>query len=185
MLCLSLATFRSCGSDHVGRKWFPLCQRWTVCSSRLPAARRGGLRTDTDSFWSSAPAPKVNSGHKAFRPVIIWLLFTQGQKTNERVISASYKKTKKKEKRLVLLQRETAAGNRFYLNNYQHQWFRRTVYTHCTGVKWKCKYVEGGKKKNNGNYFFLCLLRFKKGSSEILTPTSCSIVVIHVTHFMH
>lgn len=35
------------------------------------------------------------------------------------------------------------------------------------------------EKKN----FFLCPLRFKKGSSEILAPTSCGIVVIHVTHF--
>lgn len=99
VLRLSLAAFGSCSSDHGGWNWFPLCRRWTVSYSRLPAARHRGLRTDTDSFWSSAPAPKVNLGHKAFRPVIIWLLFTQGQKTNERVISASYKKQKKRKRR--------------------------------------------------------------------------------------
>lgn len=47
------------------------------------------------ALWRYGPfeVPKVNPEHKAFRPVIIWLLFTRGHKTNERVISAGSEKT--------------------------------------------------------------------------------------------
>lgn len=65
--------------------------RWTALSSQLPVAHCGLAPWRYEALWSSIAAPKVNFGHKVFRPVIIWLLFTQDQKTNEGVISACCK----------------------------------------------------------------------------------------------